>query len=118
MAERREPHRPLAACAIGLRAAPEEGCVLRAAPRTVGNDALWSLAVVSTSESWAASSLVWFGCLRKPAEAAPSEHFTSRRTGRRGVEAASEPRAASALGTASAPVEGCGVACQLMATAA
>ncbi|XP_037482156.1 uncharacterized protein LOC119360745 [Triticum dicoccoides] len=45
----------------------------------------------------------WFGCLRTPAEAAPSEHFTSRRTGRRGVEAASEPRAASALGTASAP---------------
>ncbi|XP_044348168.1 uncharacterized protein [Triticum aestivum] len=45
----------------------------------------------------------WFGCLRTPAEAAPSEHFTSQRTGRRGVEAASKPRAASALGTASTP---------------
>ncbi|XP_048574961.1 uncharacterized protein LOC125556231 [Triticum urartu] len=54
----------------------------------------------------------WFGCLRTPPEAAlvgagvrmpPSEHFTSRQAGRHGLEAASEPRAASALDTASAP---------------
>ena len=94
---------PLAACAIGLRAAPEEGCVLLAAPRTVGNDALWSLAAVSTSEPWAtaASSLVWLSpdAGRGRACRCGSEDAA----GRHGVEAASEPRAASALGTASTP---------------